>query len=259
MENSLVSIIIPTHNREKYIIKAIESVLNQTYKNIELIIVDDGSTDTTKDVIAPYLTDVRIHYLYQKNKGASCARNNGIKVSRGKYIATLDSDDYWRDEKKLEKQIYFLEENKEYGLVGGGIVRINQKGKELTQQLLPKTDKKIRERILFSSPFAHSTVVFRKDIYELVGGYDEKLWFSEDWDLWLKMGKVTKFYNIQDYFTYYLQGEQNISNVNKKDILKLNIQLRKKYRKDYPNFWKAFLLSYIHYVFYFNYEMPFKK
>ena len=251
MENVLVSIIIPTYNRERYIAKAIESVLHQTYKNIELIIIDDGSTDTTKDVIAPYLADSRIHYIYQKNKGASCARNNGIKVSSGKYVAPLDSDDYWSDEKKLEKQIYFLEKNKEYGLVGGGIIRINQEGSELARRLLPNTDKQIRERILFSSPFAHSTVVFRKDVYELVGGYDQTLWFSEDWDLWLKMGKAAKFYNMQEYFADYLQGGQNMSKINKKGVLKLNLQLRKKYHKDYPNFWKAFLLSWVHDLYYF--------
>jgi glycosyltransferase involved in cell wall biosynthesis len=252
----LVSIILPTYNREKYIKRAIESTLSQTYKNIELIIIDDGSTDKTKDVIQPYLVDQRVHYIYQQNKGASAARNNGIKVSKGKYIAVLDSDDFWCDRKKLEKQVKFLEEHPNYILVGGGMIRINKQGKELVRHLLPETDKEIRKLILFDNLFAHSTVVFRKVAWELAGGYDEELSFSEDWDLWLRFGKLGKFYNFQEYFTCYLQGEQNISNLNLRRNLKLNIKIRKKYRNDYPNFWKAFFLGWAYYYYTF---LPFNQ
>ena len=90
-----------------------------------------------------------------------------------------------------------------------------------------------------------------KEIWEMAGGFNESLGFSEDWDLWFRFGKLGKFYNFQEYFTCYLQGEQNISNLNVRRNLKLNIKLRKKYRHDYPNFWKAFFLGWAYYFYTF--------
>ena len=100
----LVSIIIPTYNRETKISRAINSVVNQTYKNWELIIIDDGSKDDTKNVIKPYLKDKRIKYFYQKNSGVASARNLGIKKSTGEYLAFLDSDDECLNN-RIEKQL----------------------------------------------------------------------------------------------------------------------------------------------------------
>jgi glycosyltransferase involved in cell wall biosynthesis len=109
-KNFLITVIIPTYNRDDTIKRAIDSVLNQTYKNLELIIVDDGSTDNTKDVIKKYLKDKRIRYFYKQNKGVSSARNLGIKKANGEYIAFLDSDDEFEKNKlkvQLEKMIKF--------------------------------------------------------------------------------------------------------------------------------------------------------
>ena len=105
----LISVIIPTYNRAHLIKRSAQSVLNQTYKNLELIIVDDGSTDNTKEVIDS-LNDERIVYIKQENQGAAAARNTGIDIAKGKYIAFQDSDDVWHSD-KLEKQIYILKEN----------------------------------------------------------------------------------------------------------------------------------------------------
>ena len=104
--NSLVSAIIPTYNSVNYISEAINSVLNQTYKNCEIIVVDDGSTDNTRKTVENYIRKYphKIKYFYQENKGPSAARNKGIKEARGNYIAFLDSDDLWLPD-KLEKQI----------------------------------------------------------------------------------------------------------------------------------------------------------
>lgn len=252
----LVSIILPTYNRAKYIKKALESALSQSYKNIEIIIIDDGSTDETRKVLEAYLKDSRVKYFFQENQGVSKARKKGINISSGKYIAILDSDDFWLDSKKLEKQIDFLENHSEYVLVGGGVIRIDESGKEIVRHLLPEDDKDIKNSILLDNLFVHSTVVFNKEIWEMAGGFNESLNFSEDWDLWLRFGKFGKFYNFQEYFTCYLQGEQNMSNFNIRRNLKLNIKLRKKYRKDYPGFWKAFLFGWANYLYSF---LPFKS
>ena len=100
----LVSIIIPTYNDAKYILQAVNSALAQTYKNIEIIVVDDGSTDNTKEL----LKNLKINYIFQENKGLSGARNTGMKLARGKYIALLDADDFYHLE-RLERQVNFLE------------------------------------------------------------------------------------------------------------------------------------------------------
>jgi len=241
----LVSIVIATFNREKYIKRAIESILNQTYKNIEVIIVDGGSTDNTKEVIQPYLSDQRFRYLYKKDKSPAEGRNNGIKISRGKYIAILDSDDFWCDEQKLEKQVKFLEEHPDYVLVGGGAIAIDEKGKERYRVLPPERDEEIRKVILFDCVFPHGTVVFKKSDWELAGHYDlrSELGFSEDWNLWLKLGELGKFYNFQEYFLYYTQTKQGRTQYLRRQSARFNLELRMKYRNKYPNFWKAYLLG----------------
>lgn len=102
-----VSIIIPTYNSAKYIHDAIESVLNQTYQDFEIIVMDDGSIDNTKKVLRSYIESKKIRYFYQKNKGPSAARNKGIREAKGEYIAFLGADDIWH-KKKLEKSINFM-------------------------------------------------------------------------------------------------------------------------------------------------------
>ena len=111
---STVSIVIPTFNRRNYITIALDSVLAQTYTNYEIIIIDDGSSDNTKEVLTPYWDKIR--YFYQDNRGIPATRNRGIREAKGDYIAFLDSDDYWLPE-KLERQIDYFEKNPHCGMV----------------------------------------------------------------------------------------------------------------------------------------------
>lgn len=131
-QNELVSVIIPTYNRANLILQAVKSVLNQTYKNFEIIIVDDGSSDNTEDVIN-VIHDNRIRYIkHAINKGASAARNTGIREAKGKYIAFQDSDDHWLPD-KLEKQVKRIENTPDHvGAVFGGYWII---GKEMKKDI----------------------------------------------------------------------------------------------------------------------------
>jgi glycosyltransferase involved in cell wall biosynthesis len=263
MENHpLVSVIISTCNRIDYLKKAIESILGQTYKNIELIIVDNGSNDGTLE-LARQLSQKDNRIKVKDNKSSPFSRggasNKGIELANGKYIARLDDDDYWADEKKLEKQVDFLENNQDYVLVGGGMIGIDKSRKEMFRCLFPERDEDIRKIIIFDNFFSHGTVVFRRDACEKAGGYQEHSQepaFPEDWDLWLKLGKIGKFYNFQEYFLYYLRAGQNTFKPDFKKTLKINNQIRKKYKKDYPGFQKAYLISYLGYLYSF---LPFKK
>lgn len=256
---SLVSVIISTYNRANYLEKAINSVLEQSYKDIELIIIDNGSIDETPKIIFELSKkDNRIKIITNKiNLKRGQSANRGIKEARGRYIARLDDDDYWIDPKKIEKQINFLEEHPDYVLVGGGMIVIDKDGKELFKCLFPEKDQDIKNSILFDNLFAHSSVVFRKDAWEKAGGYyNGEINLPEDWDLWLKLGKIGKFYNFQEYFLYYLQAGQNTFGQNSIKNLKINNKIRKIYRKDYPGFRKAFFLGWASYIYSF---LPFKK
>lgn len=251
----LISITILTYNSSKYIKRALDSALLQNYRDFEIIIMDGGSKDDTKKIIDPYLKDSRVRY-YEGSGGISKLRNKSIKISCGKYIAILDSDDWWPDSSKLLKQANFLENNQDYVAAGGGIIRLNEHGEELSKILNPEKDEDIKKNILFFSPFASSSVMFRRDAFEKAGGFEEKTDFSEDWDLWLRMGKIGKLYNFQEYFLCYLQWPQNVSNKNVSARRIRNLRLVFKYRKDYQGFKKSLLLH----LFYFAYfSFPFLK
>lgn len=237
-----VSVVLPTFNRASTLAKAIESALGQTYKDFELIVVDDGSRDETQGLLSGYARkDARVIFMRNReNMGLVRSLNKGIQHAQGRYIARLDDDDFWFDARKLEKQVSFLEKNQEYALTGGGQIRVDEHGKEIARLVFPETDKAIRRHMLFSNPFAHTSVLFRKESWARVGGYDESLDFSEDWDLWMKLGSIGKLHNFQEYFVCYLQGNQNRSNEHMVRDALLNVKLRITYRKNFPGFLRAF-------------------
>lgn len=250
IEQPLVSVVIPTYNRKKYVIKSIDSVLRQTYKNIEIIIMDDCSTDDTPRVIFEYYgQNPRIKIIKNKtNLGFPKNLNKGVAMAQGKYIARIDDDDFWSDHKKLEKQINFLEGRKEYVLTGGGAIWINEDSKEIFKFLLPENDEDIRKRILSDNCFVHSTAVFKKEAFKLAKGYNKGLGTDCDWGLWLELGKMGKFYNFPEYFTYYLKWPQNVSNFVARDGYKTRIKLCNKYGRYYPGYWKAIFLGWAYYL-----------
>jgi glycosyltransferase involved in cell wall biosynthesis len=245
----LVSIVLPAYNSEKYIQRAVESALKQSYKNIEVIVIDDSPNDKTANIMSEIKRrDGRVIYIKNEPRlGFVKSLNQGVRAAKGEYIARLDSDDYWSDPDKLEKQVEFLESRRDYVLTGGGCISIDDTGKELYKWLYLEKD--ARKTIFFENQFIHSTVVFRKDAFESAGGYDEQLDYCEDWDLWLKMGRIGNLYNFQDYFVCYLQGSQNRSDRRKE--CKVGIYLRRKYRNDYPGARRAILLGWIFYIFSF--------
>ena len=201
-----VSIIIPTYNQSQYLEEAMESVLNQTYQNIEIIIVDDGSTDNTSEVVKSF--DNKIIYIPQKNKGASSARNAGIKKAQGQYVAFLDSDDMWI-KNKLEKQIKFIQNNPEIGLLGTGCYQMVDINKMIYKKIFPAKNEILQKDLIKYNPFIQSSVIIRKDIFNDIGLYDEKFKESEDYDLWLRIAQKYKVANIQEALVtkkYYEKG-----------------------------------------------------
>ncbi|MEW6196923.1 MAG: glycosyltransferase [Bacteroidota bacterium] len=250
----LVSILMPTFNRANMIGMAIKSILKQNYENWELLIIDNESTDNTKEEVEKFSkVDERVKYFYVKKNpqiGIADYLNYGINISNGKYIARLDDDDEWHDPDKLNKQVNFLENNEDYVVVGGGAIMIDGNRKEIFKFLKRETDSEIRNHALFANPFVHNTVLFRKEVALKVGGY-KQLKYIEDWDLWLRLGNVGKLYNFQEYFSLYMNAGQNRSLDNQKLTAKIILQYLMLYRNDYPNFKKAYALNYLQYLFSF--------
>jgi glycosyltransferase involved in cell wall biosynthesis len=174
-----VSVIIPCYNTAKYLTQAIESVLKQTFSDFEIIVVDDGSTDNTPEVVKSFEDD-HIHYIYQKNKGLAGARNTGIRHSNGRYITFLDADDYLLPN-KLKDQVTFLQEHPQYGLVAGGFIRVDQTD-NICGTFNAQAGEVPPEELLVQNRFViHCTLIGRNWI-ERAGCFDESLRGAEEWD-----------------------------------------------------------------------------
>ena len=209
---NLVSIIITTHNRAHYLSGAIQSILSQEGVDFEIIIIDDASTDNTKDVISAYLSDKRIrYYKIEKSSSIPQARNSAIPYINSKYVAVLDSDDLWCDKLKLKKQTDILEKNNDIVLVGSGAITIDEDGKEIKKIFKPELDKDIKESLFKKNPFFHSSVVYRKSAAESVGWYNEKIKFGEDLDLWIKLSERGLMHNIPQTMIKYRVHKGNES------------------------------------------------
>ena len=179
-----ISVIIPTYNRRNTLPRAVESVLNQIYKPIEIIVVDDGSTDGTKEMFSEMYPLVR--YIYQANSGVSSARNTGINSARGDWIALLDSDDEWLPD-KLDRQVKLLQDNAEIRFCHTNEiwirnnVRINQKKKH------QKYGGNIFNKCLDICRISPSSSLFHTSVIKDVGLFDESLDVCEDYDMWLRI------------------------------------------------------------------------
>ena len=200
----IISVVIVTYNREKLLAKAIDSVLCQKFSGFELVIIDDSSTDNTEDLVKKYLSDERVKYIkIAKSKSISQVRNSAWPHVSGKYIAVLDSDDIWCDDLKLNKQFNFLEKNSDFVVVGSAAALINSEDQIIEYVKKPESDNEIRKDFFVKNPFFHSSVMFRLEAVKRIGGYDEKIKFGEDLDLWLRLGKEGKFYNFPEVMIKY--------------------------------------------------------
>ena len=199
IHHPIVSVIIPTYNRAHLIDKAINSVLSQTYQDYEIIVVDDASTDNTKEVVKDF-TDSRISYIFHTNNlDISAARNSGIKASQGKYIALLDSDDEWLPE-KLDKQINkFEKESLKIGVIYTGSYYIDEKGNQIRKVHVPIKEGYIYEDLLRAGGYlCLSSTLIKRECFKKVGLFDENLPPCEDLDMWIRIAKYYKFSYIKD-------------------------------------------------------------
>ncbi len=183
-----VSVIIPTYNSSKYIREAIVSVLNQTYKNIEIIVIDDGSEDNTNDVLKDYIKSGAIEYFYKKNQGQASARNFGIKKSRGEIIAFLDADDLWLPE-KLEKQIKKLQTTSaDICFTDVEVFGKTESAGKRFSQIAEFHQGEILKSLIRTNFLVNSSILMKRAVFEKIGFQNEKRIYRniEDYDYWIR-------------------------------------------------------------------------
>ena len=164
----LVSVITPTFNRERTITQAVESVLAQSYPNWELIIIDDGSRDSTREKLAGYLDDSRIQYHFQENQGQSIARNLALHYARGELVCFLDSDDLWVPE-KLERQVALMEAHPEVDVLHSDEIMIDEQGRELSRKNMRRYSGRIARQMLVDNSVSINTVMARRKCFDAHG------------------------------------------------------------------------------------------
>lgn len=197
-----VSVIMATYNRAEFLPEAVESVLMQEASNLELIIVDDGSTDNTEEVLRPYLDDDRVKYFHQENKGQMAASNYGFTLTDGEFICFLDSDNAWLPG-KVTAQLDALRSNPDVDIVYGDIVIIDEYGNEVTKNNMKRFSGKITPHLLRDNCVSINTAMMRRHCYVDSGGMDVSLEAAADYDLWLRFSIHYKFLYIPEYYANY--------------------------------------------------------
>jgi glycosyltransferase involved in cell wall biosynthesis len=208
----LVSVIIPAYNAEAFITQTLESVLAQTYQNLEVLVVDDGSRDTTPEIVQSFAQrDRRIQLLQQANAGVAIARNLGIQKAKGELIAPLDADDIWYPQ-KLEKQVnVFAESDESVGLVYAWSVYLDEEGRRMQACQVSEVEGNAYIPLTYGNfPGNASSVLIRRSCFDRVGGYDasyhaRKAQGCEDWDLYLRIAEHYEFRLVPELLVGYRQ------------------------------------------------------
>jgi glycosyltransferase involved in cell wall biosynthesis len=229
-----VTIIIPAYNAAAFLHDALNSVLRQTYSDWEVVLIDDGSTDNTRTLVNSYQESFngKLKYIYQTNRGLPAARNTGIQNAHGEFIALLDADDVWLEE-RLERGVALMDGNPGLGLVHAKVARINVTGDIIERPPAPS-------RKYLSGMIAHHiytrrahllcpTILFRKRCFDVVGPFDESMCATEDRDMWFRIARLYPVAYIEDVLAHYRISASSMSR-NLERMLKWQMFFLEKHR-----------------------------
>jgi len=227
MTNPKITVLMSIYNGERFLRKAVNSVLAQTFSDFEFLILDDGSTDNTWDILTGF-RDPRIRLIKNsKNMGLTRSLNKGLGLARGEYVARMDADDISLPE-RLQRQKEFLVKNQNIAMVGCWVEMIDEKGQKTKKVNFPIVPYLLRWRLLFTNTFAHSAVMFRKDAVLGVGGYSEKMRYAQDYDLWSRISMHWDVANIPAVLVEWRFWKDGISAVQAKKQEEATIQIAKR-------------------------------
>ncbi|OIO39235.1 MAG: hypothetical protein AUJ71_01170 [Candidatus Omnitrophica bacterium CG1_02_49_16] len=203
MRNPLLSVVMPVYNAACFLEQSVKSILGQTFGDFEFIIIDDGSTDGSLEILQFFKEkDRRVLICSQSHQGIAPARNQGSRLARGRYVAVMDADDISMPD-RFQRQVYFLENNPEIALVGGAITMIDEKGKYIRQVVYPIRIDEIKRNLLIYNCISQPTVMMRKKVFEKLGGYRRCFDPAEDYDLWLRMSEQYPLANLPETLLHY--------------------------------------------------------
>lgn len=204
--------IIPTFNRSAMLLRALDSVFRQTHPVDEIIIVDDGSTDDTADAVRR-LEDPRIVYVWQPNAGVSAARNHGLSLARGRYLALLDSDDVWLPD-KTRRQMAMLQQHPDYGMVLCDVTRVDKDGATIDvfqRREIIREDGWVLKWIIHNPALAPASALLRREVYDDIGGFDESLRTAEDLEFHLRVAARWQVGVVEEALVRALRGHDGLS------------------------------------------------
>ena len=211
MNSPPISVVMSVFNGQAFLAEAIESVLGQTFRDFELLIIDDGSTDGTAEILSAFAQrDRRIRIVSHPNKGRAQSLNIGINLAAGKYIARMDADDVALAT-RFEEQVEFMNEHPDIVVLGGAVELIDTKGQVLHTVRRPLEDAEIRVAMLSYSPLYHPAVMMRKEAVVAVGGYREALLDADDYDLWLRIAEFGRMANLDRVILRYRVHADQVS------------------------------------------------
>ena len=232
-----VSVVLTCYNGVRWISRAIESILAQTYRDFELVMIDDGSTDNSKEIASSYLFDERVRYIYQENKGFSAALNRGIKESSGNIIGFICQDDLWVPS-KLELQVKYLHEHKDVDLVHSNYYSIDSKGRliEVRYVKIPcfSSKEKVVKQLFLNNFIGFETVLVKRKCLDKVGFFDECMVGFSDHDMWMRVAGDFNIGYLDLPLVKKRQHEFQLSKVRIEDVLKDEFLMAKKAIDRYP-------------------------
>lgn len=206
----LVSVVIPVYNNELYLAKTIISVLKQSYDNTQILLINDGSTDNSKEICLSYLEDKRVMYFEHENKGSGYTRNVGISESKGAYIAFIDSDDVWHKD-KLKKQMMLFQTDETIDIVYSRIEIIDAYDKLVSDYNIRLHSGNVLDHLYIDNFICTSSVVLKKNILEKTGMFDEQFRISQDYEFWLRVALTSTFAFVNECLVQYRVHDAQIS------------------------------------------------
>ncbi len=219
-----VSVLMGVHNGMPWVRAATESILAQTEGDLELIVIDDGSTDATPEILER-VSDPRLRVERQKRMGLTRSLNRALALATAPLVARLDADDLALPE-RLARQRAFLDAHPDVGLLGTGAREVDAEGREVGLIRPPADDAAIRRALIRRNPFVHSSVMIRRAVLARVGGYDETLPVAQDYDLWLRLGGITRLANLPEPLVVRRLVAGRVSAVRERDRLSAEARVR---------------------------------
>jgi len=219
-----VSVVMAVRDGATCIAAAVGSVLGQTDGDLELIVVDDGSTDATADLLAE-IRDPRLRVIWQPAAGLTRALNHGLSLARAELIARLDADDVALPE-RLARQRVFLTAYPDVGVLGTAAREVDAAGVPVGDVRPPRDDAAIRRALIRTNPFVHSSVMARRALLASVGGYDARVAVAQDYELWMRLAGLTRLANLEDVLVVRRLGESRVSVEREEDRLRTEARVR---------------------------------